>query len=116
MHIFYYTISMHEARYDLFFVCVDGKQQVNFVWSGVPFGQPKPTENFTWEGTCASKSIQTKGHVLKPSKFGGTDGLPHLQGHQVPNPVQAHNSNEFFLSKDKGTPVEILDQGLFFSH
>ncbi|XP_044493489.1 squamosa promoter-binding-like protein 2 [Mangifera indica] len=90
----------------------DGKQQVNFVWSGVPFGQPKPIENFTWEGTCASKSIQTKGHVLKPSKFGGTDGLPPLQGHQVPNPVQAHNSNEFFLSKDKGTPVEILDQGV----
>ncbi|XP_044489665.1 squamosa promoter-binding-like protein 2 [Mangifera indica] len=92
----------------------DGKQQMNFVWSGLPFGQPKPSENFTWEGICSSKSIQTKGQVLKPSKVGGTGGLLHLQGNQVPNSVHAYrdDSNGFFLSKAKGTTVEILNQGV----
>lgn len=89
---------------------------MNFVWSGLPFGQPKPSENFTWEGICSSKSIQTKGQVLRPSKVGGTGGLLHLQGNQVPNSVHAYrdDSNGFFLSKAKGTTVEILNQGLFF--
>ncbi|KAJ0038241.1 hypothetical protein Pint_23738 [Pistacia integerrima] len=90
----------------------DGKQQMNFVWSGHPFGQPKPSENLTWETISGSKSIQTKGYMLKPSKVGGTEGLLHLQGNQVPNPVQSHrhDSNGFFLSKAKGTTVEILNE------
>ncbi|KAJ0095622.1 hypothetical protein Patl1_16953 [Pistacia atlantica] len=94
----------------------DGKQQMNFVWSGHPFGQPKPSENLTWETISGSKSIQTKGYMLKPSKVGGTEGLLHLQGNQVPNPVQSHrhDSNGFFLSKAKGTTVEILNEGLLF--
>ncbi|XP_031272766.1 squamosa promoter-binding-like protein 2 [Pistacia vera] len=92
----------------------DGKQQMNFVWSGHPFGQPKPSENLTWETISGSKSIQTKGYMLKPSKVGGTEGLLHLQGNQVPNPVQSHrhDSNGFFLSKAKGTTVEILNEGV----
>ncbi|KAL5760203.1 hypothetical protein ACOSQ2_019041 [Xanthoceras sorbifolium] len=90
----------------------DGKQQISFVWNRAPFVQRKPSENLTWESSCGSESIQTKGYVSKPAKAGGTNGLLHLGGNQLSNSVTTHyhDSNGFFLSKAKGAP-EVLNQG-----
>nr|AVV48336.1 squamosa promoter binding-like protein [Litchi chinensis] len=90
----------------------DGKQQISFVWNRTPFVQRKPNESFTWEGSCGSESIQTKGCVSKHAKAGGTNGLLHLGGNRVSNSLTANyqNSNGFFLSKAKGA-TEVLNQG-----
>ncbi|KAH9708175.1 Squamosa promoter-binding-like protein 2 [Citrus sinensis] len=91
----------------------DGKQQMTLVWNSVPFVHKNPTETFTWEGTCVSKSTQTKGYASKSAKGEGTDVLLQLHGNQPPNSVPARrdDSNGLLLSKAKVTMAEVLDQG-----
>ncbi|KAH9772560.1 Squamosa promoter-binding-like protein 2 [Citrus sinensis] len=91
----------------------DGKQQMTLVWNSVPFVHKNPTETFTWEGTCVSKSTQTKGYASKSAKGEGTDVLLQLHGNQPPNSVPAcrDDSNGLLLSKAKVTMAEVLDQG-----
>ncbi|KAL9420662.1 hypothetical protein AB3S75_038268 [Citrus x aurantiifolia] len=93
----------------------DGKQQMTLVWNSVPFVHKNPTETFTWEGTCVSKSTQTKGYASKSAKGEGTDVLLQFHGNQPPNSVPARrdDSNGLLLSKAKVTTAEVLDQGLF---
>ncbi|KAH9708174.1 Squamosa promoter-binding-like protein 2 [Citrus sinensis] len=90
----------------------DGKQQMTLVWNSVPFVHKNPTETFTWEGTCVSKSTQTKGYASKSAKGEGTDVLLQLHGNQPPNSVPARrdDSNGLLLSKAKVTMAEVLDQ------
>lgn len=88
---------------------------MTLVWNSVPFVHKNPTETFTWEGTCVSKSTQTKGYASKSTKGEGTDVLLQLHGNQPPNSVPARrdDSNGLLLSKAKVTMAEVLDQGLF---
>lgn len=88
---------------------------MTLVWNGVPFVHKNPSETFTWEGTCVSKSTQTKGYASKSAKGEGTDVLLQLSGNPPPNsvPADCHDSNGLLISKAKSTMAEVLDQGLF---
>ncbi|GAV73527.1 SBP domain-containing protein [Cephalotus follicularis] len=92
----------------------DGKQQMSLVWDRVPFGQRRPKENFIWDTSCSSKSMQTKEYIYKSAKVGGIDGKLHPPSNQLPNSIAmlCHNSNGFLPLKAKGTTFEVLNQGV----
>ncbi|PKI42278.1 hypothetical protein CRG98_037329 [Punica granatum] len=51
-------------------------QQMNSIYSGVPFEHTKSSVNLTWSNPSTLKFMQTKGDALKPGKAGDVEGNP----------------------------------------
>ncbi|XP_021899703.1 squamosa promoter-binding-like protein 2 [Carica papaya] len=98
------AVQLNAAR-----IC-DGKQQMSLVWNRFPFVHSRAEEKFAWEGTCGSKSMQTKGFILNPGKVGGIDGQLNFHN-QLPNAITTHDdANGFLPPKTRGTTAEFLNQ------
>lgn len=89
---------------------------MSLVWNRFPFVHSRAEEKFAWEGTCGSKSMQTKGFILNPGKVGGIDGQLNFHN-QLPNAITTHDdANGFLPPKTRGTTAEFLNQGMSCFH
>ncbi|XP_059656655.1 squamosa promoter-binding-like protein 12 isoform X2 [Cornus florida] len=89
-----------------------GRQHMSFELNNVPLVHKRPAASPTWENTSRSKFTLTNGCILDLKKAGGTDGLLHSPGIQLPHAISMLNFDSNRILPCKDTAAEVFNQGL----